>query len=122
MAASFRNTGEIMALAGCDLLTISPTYRSNFAVRVFARGGLLMAEDFACLPKTGIEPVICGDAHLGNFGFYASPKRDLVFDLNDFDEAHPGPWEWDLWRLTPSLWVAGRQNGLAESTCEAAAL
>src|ERR1700739_3612456 len=63
----------------------------------FLRGAAsLMAEDFAGLPRTGIEPVICGDAHLGNFGFYASPERDLVFDLNDFDEAHPGPWEWDL--------------------------
>ena len=81
-----------------------------------------MAEDFDGLPRTGLEPVICGDAHLGNFGFYASPERDLVFDLNDFDEAHPGPWEWDLWRLTTSIWVAGRQNGLAEGTCEDAVL
>src|ERR671918_2367176 len=89
----------------------------------FLRGSAaLMAEDFARLPRTGIEPVICGDAHLGNFGFYASPERDLVFDLNDFDEAHPGPWEWDLYRLTTSVWVAGRQNGLAEDTCEDAVL
>ena len=62
------------------------------------------------LPATGITPVICGDAHLGNFGFYASPERDLVIDLNDFDEAHPGAWEWDLRRLVASIWVAGRQN------------
>jgi uncharacterized protein (DUF2252 family) len=89
----------------------------------FLRGAAsLMADDFAGIPRTGIEPVICGDAHLGNFGFYASPERDLVFDLNDFDEAHPGPWEWDLWRLTTSIWVAGRQNGLAERTCEDAVL
>jgi len=89
----------------------------------FLRGAAaLMAEDFAGRPRTGIEPVICGDAHLGNFGFYASPERDLVFDLNDFDEAHPGPWEWDLWRLVSSVWVAGRQNGLAEGTCEDAVL
>jgi uncharacterized protein (DUF2252 family) len=89
----------------------------------FLRGAAsLMAEDFANIPRTGILPVICGDAHLGNFGFYASPERDLVFDLNDFDEAHPGPWEWDLWRLTTSIWVAGRQNGLAEGTCEDAVL
>jgi uncharacterized protein (DUF2252 family) len=89
----------------------------------FLRGAAsLMADDFAGLPRTGIEPVICGDAHLGNFGFYASPERDLVFDLNDFDEAHPGPWEWDLWRLTASIWVAGRQNGLVERTCEDAVL
>ena len=89
----------------------------------FLRGAAsLMAEDFSSMPRTGIEPVICGDAHLGNFGFYASPERDLVFDLNDFDEAHPGPWEWDLWRLATSIWVAGRQNGLAEGTCEDAVL
>lgn len=89
----------------------------------FLRGAAaLMATDFSGLPRTGIEPVICGDAHLGNFGFYASPERDLVFDLNDFDEAHPGPWEWDVWRLTTSIWVAGRQNGLADATCEDAVL
>jgi uncharacterized protein (DUF2252 family) len=89
----------------------------------FLRGAAtLMAEDFASLPRTGVEPVICGDAHLGNFGFYASPERDLVFDLNDFDEAHPGPWEWDLRRLVTSVWVAGRHNGVSEDTCEDAAL
>jgi uncharacterized protein (DUF2252 family) len=76
-----------------------------------------MANDVAALPSTGIMPVVCGDAHLGNFGFYASPERDLVFDLNDFDEAHPGAWEWDLRRLTTSVWVAGRQNGAAEAAC-----
>ena len=60
----------------------------------FLRGtAVVMAEDLAHLPSTGIRPVICGDAHLGNFGFYASPERDLVIDLNDFDEAHPGGWE-----------------------------
>jgi uncharacterized protein (DUF2252 family) len=87
----------------------------------FLRGAAaVMAEDFAGLPSTGILPVICGDAHLGNFGFYASPERDLVFDLNDFDEAHPGAWEWDLRRLVASVWVAGRQNGNAEDQCAAA--
>src|SRR5215211_3315599 len=87
----------------------------------FLRGSAaLMAEDFAPLPRTGVEPVICGDAHLGNFGFYASPERDLVFDLNDFDEAHPGAWEWDLRRLVTSVWVAGRQNGSSESACQEA--
>jgi uncharacterized protein (DUF2252 family) len=80
----------------------------------------IMASDFAGLPATGITPVICGDAHLGNFGFYASPERDLVFDLNDFDEAHPGGWEWDLRRLVTSVWVAGRHNGTPEQGCEAA--
>ncbi|MCO8269907.1 DUF2252 domain-containing protein [Actinoplanes sp. TRM 88003] len=77
----------------------------------------VMADDFATLPATGITPVICGDAHLGNFGFYASPERELVFDLNDFDEAHPGAWEWDLRRLVTSVYVAGRQNGFKEHAC-----
>jgi uncharacterized protein (DUF2252 family) len=76
-----------------------------------------MAEDFAQLPATGITPVICGDAHLGNFGIYASPERHLVIDLNDFDEAHPGAWEWDLRRLVTSIWVAGRQNAATEAQC-----
>ena len=84
----------------------------------FLRGtAIVMAEDVAHLPTTGITPVICGDAHLGNFGFYASPERDLVIDLNDFDEAHPGAWEWDLRRLVSSIWVAGRQNGFTEAQC-----
>ena len=89
----------------------------------FLRGtAAIMAEDFAGLPSTGITPVICGDAHLGNFGFYASPERALVFDLNDFDEAHPGAWEWDLRRLVTSVWVAGRQNGSSEEACRDAVL
>ena len=89
----------------------------------FLRGSaIVMAEDVARLPSTGITPVICGDAHLGNFGFYGSPERDLVIDLNDFDEAHPGGWEWDLRRLVASIWVAGRQNGAGEQDCEAAVL
>ena len=89
----------------------------------FLRGAAsVMANDLSRLPATGITPVICGDAHLGNFGFYASPERDLVLDLNDFDEAHPGPWEWDLRRLVTSLYVAGRQNGSRESQCEDAVM
>jgi uncharacterized protein (DUF2252 family) len=89
----------------------------------FLRGtAAIMAEDFSGLPSTGITPVICGDAHLGNFGFYASPERALVFDLNDFDEAHPGAWEWDLRRLATSVWVAGRQNGSSEEACREAVL
>lgn len=89
----------------------------------FLRGAtVVMAQDLSHLPATGITPVICGDAHLGNFGFYASPERDLVLDLNDFDEAHPGSWEWDLWRLVTSICVAGRQNGARELQCEEAVM
>ena len=84
----------------------------------FLRGtAVVMAEDVAHLPATGITPVVCGDAHLGNFGFYASPERDLVIDLNDFDEAHPGGWEWDLRRLVASIVVAGRGDGTGEEHC-----
>ncbi|MFH5229228.1 DUF2252 domain-containing protein [Antrihabitans spumae] len=87
----------------------------------FLRGSaIVMAHDLAALPATGIRPVICGDAHLGNFGFYASPERDLVLDLNDFDEAHPGGWEWDVRRLTASIWIAGRQNSATEEECASA--
>jgi uncharacterized protein (DUF2252 family) len=88
----------------------------------FLRGAaVVMAEDFARLPATGITPVICGDAHVGNIGFYGSPERELVLDLNDFDEAHPGSWEWDLRRLVASVWVAGRQNDMSEDSCADAA-
>ncbi len=84
----------------------------------FLRGtAIVMAADVASLPSTGITPVICGDSHLGNFGFYASPEGELVIDLNDFDEAHPGGWEWDLRRLVASIWVAGRENGSTEDQC-----
>jgi uncharacterized protein (DUF2252 family) len=89
----------------------------------FLRGtAVVMAEDVARLPSTGVTPVVCGDSHLGNFGFYASPERDLVIDLNDFDEAHPGGWEWDVRRLVASIWVAGRQNGASEEQCGASVL
>ncbi|WP_377644950.1 DUF2252 domain-containing protein [Oryzobacter terrae] len=89
----------------------------------FLRGtAVVMAEDVARLPSTGINPVICGDAHLGNFGFYASPEGELVIDLNDFDEAHPGSWEWDLRRLVASIWVAGRENSCSEEECAASVM
>jgi uncharacterized protein (DUF2252 family) len=87
----------------------------------FLRGSaVLMADDVARLPVTGIAPVVCGDAHLGNFGFYRSPEGAQVIDLNDFDESHVGAWEWDVKRLTASIWVAGRENGLSEAQCAAA--
>src|SRR6187431_3614004 len=89
----------------------------------FLRGAtVVMTHDLSRVQATGITPVICGDAHLGNFGFYASPERDLVMDLNDFDEAHPGSWEWDLRRLVTSICVAGRENGASEDECRASVL
>jgi uncharacterized protein (DUF2252 family) len=78
----------------------------------FFRGSAsVMAADLASTPTTGLQVQLCGDAHLSNFGGYASPERHLVFDLNDFDETIPGPWEWDLKRLATSLEVAGRDRG-----------
>jgi uncharacterized protein (DUF2252 family) len=78
----------------------------------FYRGGaLVMATDLAETPNSGLRVQLCGDAHMSNFGIYASPERALVFDINDFDETHPGPFEWDVKRLAASLAVAGRDNG-----------
>jgi uncharacterized protein (DUF2252 family) len=81
----------------------------------FFRGGAaVMAADLAPRPHTGLYAQLCGDAHLANFGMFASPERNLLFDINDFDETSPGPWEWDVKRLVASLVVAGRQNGFTE--------
>ena len=78
----------------------------------FYRGAALpMAADLAGMPASGLRVQLCGDAHLSNFGAFASPERRLVFDVNDFDETLPGPFEWDVKRLAASLAVAGRENG-----------
>ena len=87
----------------------------------FLRGSaIVMANDLASTPKSGIQAQLCGDAHLMNFGAYASPERALLFDLNDFDETLPGPWEWDVKRLAVSFVVAGRDNGFEAADCRAA--
>ena len=79
----------------------------------FFRGAALpMASDLAATPATGLIVQDCGDAHLANFGIFASPERRLVFDINDFDETLPGPWEWDVKRLAASAEVAARDNGV----------
>jgi uncharacterized protein (DUF2252 family) len=84
----------------------------------FYRGSaVVMAADLAGTPVTGIEAVLCGDAHLSNFGVFATPERRMVFDINDFDEAFWGPWEWDLKRLSASAVIAGRDNGFGEQSC-----
>lgn len=83
----------------------------------FYRGAAaLMAADLGQAPHTGLMVQLCGDAHLSNFGLFASPERRLVFDLNDFDETHPGPFEWDVQRLAASFELAGRENGLDAAT------
>jgi len=88
----------------------------------FMRGAaMVMAYDLAGTPRTGIRAQLCGDAHLLNFGAYASPERALLFDVNDFDETLPGPWEWDVKRLAASLVVAGRGNSFDAAACREAA-
>src|SRR3954452_24840966 len=78
----------------------------------FFRGGAkIMAHDLAATPRSGLTVQCCGDAHLSNFGVFASPERSLVFDMNDFDETLPGPWEWDVKRLAVSMLIAARENG-----------
>jgi uncharacterized protein (DUF2252 family) len=88
----------------------------------FLRGSAaLMAYDLASTPASGIRVQACGDCHLANFGLFATPERNLVFDLNDFDETLPAPWEWDVKRLAASFVVCGRQNGIPDRSCEAIA-
>ena len=78
----------------------------------FYRGAaMIMAHDLAATPRSGLTVQCCGDAHLSNFGVFASPERRLVFDVNDFDETLPGPWEWDVKRLAASMLIAARDNG-----------
>jgi uncharacterized protein (DUF2252 family) len=80
----------------------------------FYRGAaLIMASDLAATPRSGLTTQICGDAHLSNFGVFASPERRLMFDINDFDETLPGPWEWDVKRLAASFEIAARDRGFA---------
>src|SRR6478609_2546969 len=81
----------------------------------FYRGAaLLQAADLANTPSSGLRVQLCGDAHLSNFGVFASPERRLVFDINDFDETLPGPWEWDVKRLVASVEIAARYRGFTD--------
>jgi uncharacterized protein (DUF2252 family) len=89
----------------------------------FFRGSArAMAFDLASTPVSGLRVQLCGDCHLGNFGGFATPERRLIFDLMDFDETIPGPWEWDVKRLGASFHLAGRDIGLREANCEEAVL
>jgi uncharacterized protein (DUF2252 family) len=81
------------------------------AFAFFRGAAYVMASDLASTPRSGLNVQLCGDAHLSNFGGFASPERDLVFDVNDFDETLPGPWEWDVKRLAASIAIAGRERG-----------
>ena len=94
-----------------------PVRHSRMAENPFAffRGNaVVMAADLARRPHSGLMVQLCGDAHLLNFGFYGSPERQLLFDINDFDETHPGPFEWDVQRFAASMVLAARSLGLEE--------
>ena len=85
----------------------------------FLRGSaVLMASDLAHTPVTGLDVVLCGDAHLSHFGVFATPERKVVFVIDDFVETYPGPGVWDLKRLAASAVVAGRVNGFSDKKCQ----
>ena len=89
----------------------------------FYRGAAyVMASDLAGTPRSGLRVQACGDAHLSNFGVFASPERDLMFDMNDFDETQPAPWEWDAKRLAASFTVATRERNFDAKTRRAIVL
>jgi hypothetical protein len=80
----------------------------------FYRGSaIIQAHDLAQTPHSSLVQQICGDCHLMNFGGFATPQRSLIFDINDFDETHPGPWEWDVNRLAATLTLAARHLDMA---------
>jgi uncharacterized protein (DUF2252 family) len=108
--------GLLLGQAASRVAELVPVRHGRMLVSPFTfyRGAALpMAADLAGTPASGLRVQLCGDAHLSNFGAFASPERRLVFDVNDFDETLPGPFEWDVKRLAASLAVAGRDNGFA---------
>ena len=106
--------GLLLSQAASRVPELVPVRHGRMLVSPFTfyRGAALpMAADLAATPASGLRVQLCGDAHLSNFGAFASPERNLVFDVNDFDETLPGPFEWDVKRLAASLAVAARDNG-----------
>ncbi len=99
-----------------DLVPIRYGRMMESAFPFYRGAALVMASDLANTPDSGLTVQACGDAHLANFGGFASPERSLVFDINDFDETNPGPWEWDLKRLVASFEVASRSNEYDDAT------
>src|SRR5579864_756455 len=86
---------------------------------VFFRGSVeIMAADLGHAPHTKIEVQLCGDAHVKNFGFFATPDEQIALDINDFDETQRGPWEWDVKRMATSIILAGHVAGHADSSCK----
>jgi len=105
-----------------ELLPIRYGRMASSAFAFFRGAALPMASDLAATPRSGMIVQLCGDAHLSNFGAFASPERHLVFDINDFDETVPGPWEWDVKRLATSIEIAGRANGYSAKERRASVL
>jgi uncharacterized protein (DUF2252 family) len=105
-----------------DLLPLRHDRMAESAFAYYRGTPAVMAFDLAETPRSDILVQASGDAHLSNFGLFASPERTLVFDLNDFDETLPGPWEWDVKRLAASVVIAGRANGFSAAFCRMAAL
>ncbi|MDT0438326.1 MULTISPECIES: DUF2252 domain-containing protein [Streptomyces] len=98
-----------------DLVPIRYGRMSESPFRFYRGAAAIMAGDLATTPDTGLRAQLCGDAHMLNFRLLASPERHLLFDINDFDETLPGPWEWDVKRLAASLVIAGRENGFSSA-------
>jgi uncharacterized protein (DUF2252 family) len=121
-AADRANPLDVLeAQAATRVKELGPIRYERMAESAFAffRGAAaVMSMDLASTASTGIRVQACGDAHVNNFGFFASPERNLVFDINDFDETVPGPWEWDVKRLCTSLHVIGRQRGWSADECD----
>ena len=105
-----------------ELIPLRHAKMSGSPFAFFRGTALLMAHDLSHQAQSGIHVTICGDAHIGNFGFYASPERRLIFDLNDFDEAAPGPWEWDLKRLITSIILCAHDLNFDPNQIKEAAL
>jgi uncharacterized protein (DUF2252 family) len=101
-----------------ELLPIRYGRMAESPFAFFRGAAAVMALDLSSNPVTGIRVQACGDAHVTNFGKFASPERKLVFDINDFDETVPGPWEWDVKRLCASLHVVSRQRGFSRKECD----
>jgi uncharacterized protein (DUF2252 family) len=95
-----------------ELLPIRYARMAASPFAFFRGSAAIMAADLAALPRSGLTAQLCGDAHVANFGGFAAPDRELVFDLNDFDETMPGPWEWDVKRLGASIAIAARDAGI----------
>jgi uncharacterized protein (DUF2252 family) len=105
-----------------ELLPIRYARMASSAFAFFRGAALPMASDLARTPRSGLNVQLCGDAHLSNFGLFGSPERHVVFDINDFDETLPGPWEWDVKRLATSVEIAGRANGYPSKVRRASVL